>query len=111
MAQNRTTEAQPAEVSVRAFGDLGLVRTSGEGASFALGQLDAVVTASLSDRFRVLLETVAEANDAPCRNIAIKVIVPIEALPGMIRQAVGFLATQMMSSISNDDEPPTIFLH
>ncbi len=64
VAQNRTTEAQPAEVSVRAFGDLGLVRTSGEGASFALGQLDAFVTASLSDRFSVLIETVAEANDA-----------------------------------------------
>lgn len=63
-------------------------------------------------RFTLYVDsTVPEADDAPCRSVAIKIVIPVEALPAAIRQAVSFLADQMMSSVTNGDNPPSAFLH
>lgn len=63
-------------------------------------------------RFTLFVDsTIAEANGAPCRNIVVKVILPMDALPGCIRQAIGFAAAQMLSPKIEDEPLLPMLMH
>jgi hypothetical protein len=53
--------SQRATVTLHAFGDINFMREPGDHSAFTLGQLSLFGTADFSDRFRVLVEAVAEA--------------------------------------------------
>lgn len=62
-------------------------------------------------RFTLFVDSrVPEAGGAPCRNVVVKVILPLEALPTCIRQAIVFAAAQMLAP-ANDDEIAVPVVH